>query len=76
MAETAIPSSPNVSHNVSTADTGTSELSQFVEAINNLAGRDVVLVVNDREFARATGAAMAVELQNMKITSSRGRGIK
>ena len=52
------------------------DMGGLVNAINTLANRDIVLDINGREFARATGEDMSIELNSLKNISARAKGVK
>lgn len=59
-------------------DSSTSDNFNFDELVNAiiaLANRDVVLSINDREFARTTGPAMSKELNNLIKVGGRKGGV-
>jgi len=70
MAESSIPDITRGSVTNNAAD-----LSPLIQAINALAGRDVVLAINDREFARATGGAMSQEIGALTKGAGRRGGL-
>jgi len=57
------------------SSSGTSGDLQLANAINNLAGRDVVIKIDEREIIRATAPGMSKELDNMNKMGARKNGV-
>jgi len=67
------PNAPSIDTNIGSSNDG--DFNGLVDAINNLAGRKIVIAINDREFAEATAPAMSKVIDHNNKMKAREEGV-